>query len=265
MDIHALGRGLESVRAGGHARGDEAGEHVAGAGRRQPGVARGIDRGRLPRPGGDAARALEHRHAAETADQFAAGGQPVGLHCRRCAAQQARRFQRMRRDHGGPAAAAAGLQQRLQLRVRRDRIQRVGIEHQGPGSGQDARQHCADRVAAAAAAGDCHPIQRQRLPGPEHQCGLRRVVRRCGAVQQAREDAAGPGMQRGGCRQQHGARHAGRATDHRDVAIAAFVRVMQPGAGRRRAGEESGGLPATGPRSRDRRTRLRRLRPGRRR
>ena len=58
-----------------------------------------------------------------------------------------------------------------------------------------------------------------------------------------------PGMQRGRCCQQRGARHAGRAADHGDVAIAALVRGMRPrrrqAAGRRARRS----APAAGPRT----------------
>ena len=149
----------------------------------------------------------------------------------------------------------AAPQQRLQSGVGRDRVERIGIEH----------QRAARSTARAAAARARRRRRRSRRP---RSCragraprGSRNISSGCGGVERRRArassrrdvDAAGAGVQRGRCGQQRGAGHAGGAADHRDIAVAALVRGVRRAAPRRRAGQPG-----------DRRARRRSHSPGRR-
>ena len=63
--------------------------------------------------GDQRARALEHHGAAETSGQLLRSCQPVGLNLSRAASQQPGRFQRMRRQDGGAAAAGHARRSRV--------------------------------------------------------------------------------------------------------------------------------------------------------
>ena len=90
------------------------------------------------------------------------------------------------------------------------------------------------RVTAPAATHHGQLTQIQRLEAAEHQLRQGRIQRHGAIVEQAHQHAAGATVQRSRRRQQGGTSHAqaapiqALATDHRDVAVAAFVGRVRP-------------------------------------
>ena len=117
MLVDRLAGGIKSIQASGQARADQPCQYIAGARAGEPCVAGGVDDRRLPRRGDDGARAFEHDRAGKALGQLPASGQAIPLHLRSVAAEQARGFKRVRRQHGGRAALATRAQQGLQLGV----------------------------------------------------------------------------------------------------------------------------------------------------
>jgi len=108
----------------------QARQHVARAGRGQGGAARGVDHHAAILRGDDRARAFQHHDDAQLRCQLARRAQAVGLHLRHRHVQQARRFQRVRRQDRRPGPRARG-QRRLQFRLGRHQVQRVRVQQQG--------------------------------------------------------------------------------------------------------------------------------------
>ena len=105
----------------------------------------------------------------------------------------------MRRQHRRRGRApAARLQQRLQLRIGGDGVQRVGIEHQRPRAstapaGSTARTASPPPQPQATAIA----ARSSESQAPQHQVGLRGVQRPAPGIEQADEHPAGAGVQRG--------------------------------------------------------------------
>ena len=70
----------------------------------------------------------------------------------RIGAEQPRRFERVRREHGGPMALLPALQARAQFGVGRDAVERIGIQHEAGRVLEDLGQNRAHRLATTAAA-----------------------------------------------------------------------------------------------------------------
>ena len=205
-----------------------AGQHVAGAGRGQACIARGVDV-RQPAGAGDhGARPLEQHGAVVALGELPCGRQAVLLHRAAVAGQQARCLQRVRREDGGPAALRAMAQLGLQLGVAGQGIERIGVEHQPRGAGQHARQLRAHGIPAATTTHDGAGAHVDVSAGTQHQLrpagqgGGRHRRIQCGQVH-----TPGAIVQGGTGGQQCGTRHARRAPHDGHVAVAAFVRGMQ--------------------------------------
>jgi len=110
--------------------GDPAGEHVAGAGSGQRGVAGRVHERQQAGRSYHGARALEHHYRTEPIGQRLRCLQAIGLHAGCVTVQQACRFERVRRQHRGALAVRACAQQVLQHRICCDGVQCVGVEHQ---------------------------------------------------------------------------------------------------------------------------------------
>jgi hypothetical protein len=93
--------------------------------------------------GDDGARSFQYHHCLQPRRQFARGGQPVGLYGGDAGAQQARRFQRMRRQHHRGRAMR---QRRLQRHVARQQVERIGVGQQGAAAADGAPANRAARA-----------------------------------------------------------------------------------------------------------------------
>ena len=177
MQVDRFARGLKFGYPGGQARTDRTGQYVAGAGRGQARIAGWVDTRYKLRRCNDRARALEYHRTPKPLCKTLRGGQPVVLYSVAGEVQQARRLERMGRQHGTPIARGAGAQLGLQLGVARDRIERIRVQHQARGGGQYFWQMGTNRVCAAAAAYHAHGRQVQLVHGAQHQFRLLRVDR----------------------------------------------------------------------------------------
>lgn len=211
-------------------RADQAAEHVAGAARGERGVAGWVDRHAAVGCRNHRARAFQHDDRRITRGKRLRGRDAVPLHGGRVAAEQTRGFERMRRQHARMAVRAAGGDGGREIRVRRDEVQRVGIEQRRGG----VREHIAHEgrrglahTESAAGGERGHRIEIEAVGRVQHQFGERRVVRRRAGAKEADVHLAGAGEQRGARGQDRRAAHAGIAAEHRQAAVRTLVGRMR--------------------------------------
>ena len=118
--------GIEGCHALGQERRRHSGEHVTGAGRGHPRIARLVV-GRVADPGHERAGSLEHDHCVDRSRHV--GGSSleklafVGLTAPRLVAEEAEHLSGMRREHPGPVVLVKPFGNR------RQRPERIGVEH----------------------------------------------------------------------------------------------------------------------------------------
>jgi hypothetical protein len=206
---------------------DHACQHVAGAGGGQRWTARGEDGEAPVGQGQHRAGAFDQRSRAGLRRERQRVADPVGLDFARGDAEQARRLQRMRREHRG---RGAGCQLAGECRVVGDQVQGVGVEHQRQRGPQRPLQGVAGPGGAAQSAADADCVD-ALVPGLEaagHQLRLAGVEDR--SVRGGHEDLARAGGLGAARRQQRSASGAGGAADDQHAAEAALVTVARPGA-----------------------------------
>ena len=105
-------------------------EHVARSGGGKPRIAGGVDGGNLAGAGDDAAAAFQDHHAGKCVGQALRSFQAVCLHLSSGQAEQASRFQWVRRENRGLSFGCSGFEQGLQPSILRDSVERICIEHE---------------------------------------------------------------------------------------------------------------------------------------
>ena len=173
------------------------------------------------------------------------GGQAVSLHGGGVHPQQPRRLERVRRQHAGQSGLGSPAQGAGQRRVRRDRVERIRVQHQPGGVGQRLRQTRRHRVTTTAAADQGAGGQALRSQNvglrARHQLGLNGVERQRMVVESGQKHPPGTRQQRCARRQQGRAAHPGRAAQNSHIAEAALVLGVQPRPQRGRAGQTGAG------------------------
>lgn len=220
-------------------RADQAAEHVAGAAGGERRVAGRVDRHAAVGRRNHRTRAFQHDDGRVTRGERLRGRDAIALHGGRVAAEQARGFERMRRQHARIAACATRGDGGREVRVRRDEVQRVGIEQRR----RVVREHVAHerrrgfaRAEPATGRDRGHRAGVERVGRMQHQFGERRVVRRRARAEEADVHLAGAREQSGARGEDRRAAHAGVAAEHREAAVRALV-------GRERARGQRRGEP----------------------
>ena len=148
------------------------------------------------------------------------------------AAEQPRGFERMRRQHRRRAAAGAGGERSRSAGSRATALSASASSTSAAPAVEQPRQRGGDRLAAAAAADDGRCAAERLVVDSRHQSSRhissgRDVDRDRHRVEQVQPDAAGACRMRRAGGEQRAAGHAGRAADHRHVAVAALVRAWR--------------------------------------
>ena len=186
----------------------------------------GLTASRAVRRANYRARAFQHNDAGEARGQRARGGEPVALHGGDIAAEQPRRFERVRRQHARIALCSAGGDLCGKRRIIRDQVQCVGVQQFRHVERQHVVQRLDRAVAMTHAAADCqrvHLVERQIVDGVQHQFGMRRIVGRGACAKQRHVDFPGAAMKRRARCENRRAAHAGVAADHGEAAERALV------------------------------------------
>ena len=132
---------LEGVSVCRKAARDRACQDIASAAYSQASIATGVDdRGKI-RGCSDAARTFQNNDAPQLLGDRLGTPQSVPLHLRAAQPQQLRGFERVRCEDLNPPPLTSGAKALLQRRVLGDVIERVCIEHHGPGVSQGQGKH----------------------------------------------------------------------------------------------------------------------------
>jgi len=118
---------------------DHPGQHIASPGGGQARIAAGVDTRDSVGLSDHSARALQHHHGPKTLGQPLRLTQAVRLDFLCGTALQACGFQRVRREDGGKAPGTSLAQQVLQRGVLRNGIERIRVQDQTFGGGQQTR------------------------------------------------------------------------------------------------------------------------------